>query len=439
MTAQPGGSVRLYPAYKESGAHPIGRIPAHWETVRLTGVFSVVSGSTPESGVADYWDGDIPWVTPEDLGDLTGPQIVRTRRRITQAGYKSCATRLVPSGSLVLSTRAPIGHLGIAGTPLCTNQGCRCLVFRRHASTRFFYYQLAARRRDIESLGQGSTFKELQTEKLRSVVLVEPPVDEQALIAAFLDRETAKIDVLIAKKERLIELLQEKRNELVTRAVSRGLDANVPMRDSGIEWLAEVPEHWQVLPNASLFRERDARGQGDLPLLEVSIRAGVQVRQFAEDRIETRAADSTTYKIARRGDLAFNKMRMWQGAVGVAAHDGLVSSDYIVAEPTHRANSSYYASLFRTSNYMAEVYRNSHGIADDRNRLYWEDFKMLKSPTPPRDEQEHIVRYLHAETARVDELMSAVGRAIAALRGLRIALIGAAVTGKIDVREAAAV
>jgi len=235
-----------YPKYKDSGVGWLGKIPARWEVKRLKRLFLVVNGSTPQSGVIDYWNGDIPWVTPEDLGKLKGPVIQTTRRRITEAGYRSCGTTLVPAGSLVLSTRAPIGYLAISGLELCTNQGCRSMVSRRKLNRKFFYFQLQAARSELESWGEGSTFMELAKCKLEEMCIAEPAETEQCAIAAFLDRETAKIDALIEKKERLIELLQEKRTALITQAVTKGLDPNVPMKDSGVEWLGEIPAHWRL-------------------------------------------------------------------------------------------------------------------------------------------------------------------------------------------------
>jgi len=242
--ARPECRFKRYPAYKDSGVEWLGEIPAHWNRVRLKRLFLVVNGSTPQSGVPAYWDGEIPWVTPEDLGDLDASEIMNTRRRITEAGYRSCGTTLVPAGSLILSTRAPIGHLAVAGLNLCTNQGCRSLVFRGSSFRRFFFFQLSAAQPELESLGQGSTFSELAKDKLEEVFIAEPPEREQRAIAAFLDRETARIDALVAKKQRLIELLQERRTALITRAVTKGLDPNVPMKDSGVEWLGEIPAHW---------------------------------------------------------------------------------------------------------------------------------------------------------------------------------------------------
>src|SRR5262249_7840508 len=137
------GKWKRYPAYKYSGIEWLGEIPAHWVLKRLKHIFKVINGSTPRSSEPAYWDGDILWVTPDDLGSLTDNRIISsTGRMITVEGYQSCGTSLVPTGSLILSTRAPIGHLGIAGATLCTNQGCRSLVFLFDCVQSFFFYQL---------------------------------------------------------------------------------------------------------------------------------------------------------------------------------------------------------------------------------------------------------------------------------------------------------
>src|SRR5262249_24684503 len=153
---------------------------------------------------------------------------------------------------------------------------------------------------------------------------------------------------------RVLALLSEKRRSLITRAVTRGIEAGAPIRDSGISWLGQIPAHWETRRVAWLFKERDERGEPDLPLLEVSINSGVVLREFSEDRIENTAADFNTYKIARQGDIVFNKMRMWQGAVGVAPRDGLVSPDYTVDSHAEDILPEYAGLLFRTEQFSAE-------------------------------------------------------------------------------------
>ena len=267
------------------------------------------------------------------------------------------------------------------------------------------------------------------------MTLPVPPLPQQRAIADYLDRETARLDALVAAKERVLGLLAEKRRALITRGVTRGLDTGVPLRDSGVPWLGEVPAHWATRRIARLFRERDERGEPNLPLLEVSINAGVVLREFSTDRIESTAADFNTYKVARAGDIVFNKMRMWQGAVGVATEDGLVSPDYTVAAPVGGLSPAYAGFLFRTESFSAECARRSHGIVWDRLRLYWDGFREIKVPLLSSSEQLAIVACIAKETRKLDALRSTNERTIALLKERRAALIAAAVTGKIDPRR----
>lgn len=256
---------------------------------------------------------------------------------------------------------------------------------------------------------------------------------QQYAVVAYLDRQTAQTDALVAEKVSVLALLAEKRDALIARAVTRGLDPDAPLQDSGVAWLGKIPADWKTRRLAYLFRERDERAEPDLPLLAVSINTGVSVRQLSDDRIETTAADFNTYKVARRGDVVFNKMRMWQGAVGTASQDGLVSPDYIVAAPTGAMLPQYASLLFRTEKFSAECARRSHGIVWDRLRLYWGSFRDIVVPLPSVDTQRAVVNHVAEATAKVDALVSAAKDAIALLRERRAALIAVAVTGRIEV------
>ena len=282
----------------------------------------------------------------------------------------------------------------------------------------------------------GSKMPRADWDFIGNISVPVPETLQQRLIADYLDLETARLDALVAAKERVLGLLAEKRRALITRAVTRGLAPNVPFRDSGIPWLGEIPAHWEVRRIAWLFQERDHRGKPNLRLLEVSIKTGVVTREFSSERIESTAADFNTYKVARRGDVVFNKMRMWQGAVGVAPVDGLVSPDYVVAEPVGPLSSAYANMLFRTAAFSAECARHSHGIVWDRLRLYWTGFRDIETPLPPVQEQVEIVEQIAFETKQLDELSEATERTIVLLRERRGALIAAAVTGQIDLGSA---
>ena len=265
-----------------------------------------------------------------------------------------------------------------------------------------------------------------------------PSLPEQVTIVRYIDHADERIRRYISGKQKLIRLLEEEKQAVTHRAVTRGLDPNVRLKPSGIEWLGDVPAHWEVVRNGQLFAQRNETGFPELPLLEVSLKTGVSIRDFENSARKQMMTVRSDYKRAVKGDIAYNMMRMWQGAVGIAPVDGLVSPAYIIARPLHGTESRYFSTLFRTSAYMAEVDKYSRGIVKDRNRLYWEDFKQMPSLRPPFYEQTDIVAYLDKATADIDTAISRARRQIELLQEYRTRLIADVVTGKIDVREAAA-
>lgn len=265
-----------------------------------------------------------------------------------------------------------------------------------------------------------------------------PPVTDQSAIVRFLDYADRRIRRYILAKQKLIKLLEAQKQAIIHRAVTRGLDLNIRLKSSGVEWLGDVPEHWEVRRNGRLFAQRNQTGFAELPILEVSLKTGVRVRNFENSIRKQVMSDRRKYKRAAKGDIAYNMMRMWQGAVGVAPVDGLVSPAYIVARPFEGVEVRYFSHLFRTSAYMSEVDNCSRGIVKDRNRLYWEDFKQMTSPYPALDEQIRIADAIDENTCTINQ---AIGRAldeISLLREYRMRLISDVVTGKLDVRAAAA-
>lgn len=423
-------------------------VPRSWRRVALKRLFRIVNGSTPKSDEPAYWDGDIPWVTPDDLGALTVPEVVSSQRLITQEGYRSCGTSLVPAGSLVISTRAPIGYVAITTTAVCTNQGCKCLVATGDLSARFFYYQLLGAQPELVSYGQGSTFAELAATKLGAISLLVPPRREQDALAAFLDRETARIDALIAKNGRLLALLKEKRTALITRAVTKGLDPTVPMKDSGVEWLGKVPAHWEVKRLWHLTPS-DRRIMYGIVLPGPNVDDGVPIVKggdVSRDRLRLDALCRTTFEIEsgyarsrlRGGDLVL----AIRGSIGEVA---MVPDELQGANLTQDAARVAYTSqtlgpwlLYALQSTVVFAQLEAGALGATIRGINIRDLKRASIPVPARVEQQRIAAFLNEATARIDALARKVRDAIAILREYRTALISAAVTGQIDVSGAGA-
>ena len=203
-------------------------------------------------------------------------------------------------------------------------------------------------------------------------------------------------------------------------------------RDSGLPWLGKIPAHWQIVRNGRLFSQRNETGYPDLPILEVSLKTGVRIRDFTDSNRKQVMANRGGYKKAAKGDIAYNMMRMWQGAVGVAPVDGLVSPAYVVAKPFPEIDSKYYAYLFRTTTYMNEVNKYSHGIVTDRNRLYWDEFKQMPSVFPTLSEQTEIANFLDYSARQVRAFIRTKQRVIEHLKEQKQAVIQRAVTRGIE-------
>ena len=211
-----------------------------------------------------------------------------------------------------------------------------------------------------------------------------------------------------------------------------GLRPYPQMKPSGLPGLDEIPVHWEVRRNGRLFGPRREIGYPELPVLEVSLRRGVQVRDFENGSRKQEMTDRSKYQRAVRGDIAYNMMRMWQGAVGIAPVDGLVSPAYVVARPFADIDAAYYAYLFRTAAYMREVDVFSRGIVPDRNRLYWESFKQMPSAYPPLEEQRNIVRFLDWHGAQTAKLIRTKRKLVALLNEQNQAVIHRALTRGIE-------
>lgn len=302
----------------------------------------------------------------------------------------------------------------------------------------FYWYFYAAYLGNIfNGLGGGIRQNLSQTELLEFPV-PDIPVTDQAAIARFLDRETGRIDGLIEKKTRFIALLKEKRGAVITHAVTKGIDPDAPMKDSGVDWLGRVPAHWEVIAAARLFVERDERSKtGNEELLTVSHLTGVTPR--SEKTVHMIEAESTIgYKRCLPGDLVVNTLWAWMGAMGTARVPGIASPAYNVYTPkTDMIDPRFIDYLVRMSIFAKEVTRFSKGVWSSRLRLYPEGLREVRFPVPTLEEQSLIADHLDRQTARIDGLISLTERSIDLLREKRSALITAAVTGKIDVRAAA--
>lgn len=416
-----------YERREDSHVAWLGEIPKHWDAYRLKYCAALINVKT------DGRESELRYTGLEHIESWTGKRIQGNN----ESASDGLASRYKSGDVLFGKLRPYLAKVMRANEEgICTSE---LLVLRPELVSQgyLFYYMLAG---DFISIVDSSTYgakmPRANWEFIGNLPGLVPPEDEQRAIAAFLDRETARIDALIEKKQRQIELLKEKRIALISHAVTKGLNPDVRMKDSGIEWLGEIPEHWQVFRAKVLFEEVDERSStGDEELLTVSHITGVTRR--SEKEVNMFMAESMEgYKKCNQGDLVINTMWAWMGAMGIAPEAGIVSPSYNVYRFRHgNCEPWYYDYLIRTGRFISEVICHSKGVWTSRLRLYPAEFFEIRMPYPPLQEQIQIINAIRHETGNYDELERKLLESIDMLLEYRTALISAAVTGKIDVRE----
>ncbi len=440
-----------YPAIKDSGVEWLGAMPAHWKVERTKSVASVLNGATPSTNNPSYWNGDILWLTPDDLGSINGVRVKSSSRKITQAGYASCGTSLAPRGSIVISTRAPIGHLAVLDQPSCVNQGCRLLVFADGVDADYIYYLLLSARKELQSLGVGTTFTELPRARLENFPLALPPLPEQTAIVRFLNHADQRIQRYIRAKQKLITLLEEQKQVIVHEAVTGRIDVRTgkpypTYKDSGVEWLEDVPTHWEftmvkrhyTIQLGKMLQNRpnspDDIAVTYLKALHVQ---WFQVRTTDLPTMWARPSDLVQFGVTS-GDLLVCEGGEG-GRCGILKQGG---NGYIIQNALHRVRPhthgrneylQYALSTVAAIGWFAAL--NEKATIAHFTR---EKFGALRVPIPPLPEQNAIVEFLDKATAAIDTSISRTHRQIEVLQEYRIRLIADVVTGKLDVREAAA-
>ncbi len=412
-----------YPAYKDSGVEWLREIPAHWEVKMLKRLAAMQSGSA---------------ITSESI-EPTGDYPV-----FGGNGIRGFTDSYTHEGSFPLIGRqgALCGCVSLASGKFWASEHAVVARPAEFVDALWLAELLAAM--SLNNYSQSAAQPGLAVETIGGIRAPAPPVAEQRAIAAFLDRETARIDALVAKKERLIELLQEQRTALITRAVTKGLDPNVPLKDSGVEWLGEIARHWEVkrikfiaqVGNGSTpNRENAEYWGGDYPWLNSSVVNLAEVTEGSDFVTALALRECHLPRIHPPAVLVgITGEGRTRGMATVLRIEATINQHLAFIRPT-RAHSD--AEYIRYSLYAAYQFLRdeSGGGGSTKGALTCDQLGSVSIPFPPLAEQRAIAAFLDRETARIDALVAKVRDAIDRLKQLRTALISAAVTGKIDVRE----
>ncbi|KHF78375.1 Type I restriction-modification system, specificity subunit S [Acinetobacter sp. neg1] len=420
-----------YDAYKDSALPSFGNVPKHWDIVPLCSITTLksITNVGNEELLSVYLD----------KGVIRFDDVTEKRTNVTSLDLSKY--QLVEEGDFVLNNQqAWRGSVGVSIYRGIISPAYLVLKLSPKVDAKFanYFFRNSAMVSQylINSKGVGTIQRNLYWQHLKRSDVVLPPTEEQIEIAEFLDQKTFEIDQAIAIKEQQIALLNERKQIVIQKAVTQGLDSNVAMKDSGVEWIGEIPEHWEIRANRTMFKERNEQGKEGLPLLSVSIHSGVSNEEISEEdnvRGRVKIEDKSKYILVKKGDIAFNMMRAWQGGIGAVSVDGMVSPAYIVAKPNDFINSEFFEYQYRCPEFIQQMDRYSKGITDFRKRLYWDGFKQLLTVVPPIDEQLKIVEQIKAIEQQTNVATQIKNQQIEKLKEYKATLINDAVTGKIKV------
>ena len=416
---------------KDSGISWINEIPRNWNVEPIKYSYRLIAGATPESTNVDFWDGDIKWITPADF-KTKDVFVMGGSRNLTIEGYKSCSTSILPIGSIVFSKRAPIGTVAITADKLCTNQGCLGLVEKSgRVLNKFYFYVISIYGEVFNLYGSGTTFKEISANIFANIKLPMPPIQEQKRIVGFLDAKCAEIDALTADIQTQIDTLEQYKRSVITEAVSKGLNPDAEMKDSGIQWIGNMPSHWEVIRGKYILRYMQKLVRDDDGVITCFRDGEVTLRSNRREDGFTMSDKEIGYQGIDIGDLVVHGMDGFAGAIGISDSRGKASPVLNVLDTNQ--NKRYIMYYLRSMAYSDVFLALATGIRVRSCDLRWNKLADLSYPVPPLDEQKAIVEHVDAVLAKADDVISDKKEQLATLDEYKKSLIFEYVTGKKEV------
>lgn len=413
-------------------------VPSCWDMTKVKFIAKVVPGATPKSTIASFWNGDIPFVTPADY--VTEDHYVgHWARTITEEGVNSCSTSLLPPNSVIVSNRAPIGLVAINKVPVCTNQGCKGLVIKSQEYSPEYLYRLLSVADDaLNALGNGTTYQELSGKALSDFVIPKPPLDVQRSIVAFLDSQCKPLNEAIARHRIIIDKLEDYRKTVITKAVTKGIDENVPLKDSGIEWIGQIPEKWRIsrikfiaklASGGTPSREHGEYWGGGIPWVKTGELNDGYIENIEESITEEGLMNSSA-KVFPKDTLlmAMYGQGKTRGTTGCLTRESAINQACIAFTNLCDVMKDY---LWMALRAIYTPIREA-AVGSGQPNLSASLIANFSIPIPSYAEQADIATYLNYKCAAIDEGVDRQEQVIARLEEYRRSLIFHAVTGRID-------
>ena len=421
-----------YDKYRDSGIEWIGEIPDSWNVKRLKVLASIQTGNTPpkENSSENYYaEQGFLWVKPDNLDNFN--PIKTTNEYLNNEGIK--IARVVPANTPLICCIGSIGKFGVSNKSVAFNQQINAILFKKElVNTRFGLYYLSSQEEQHWFYSNGNVVKILNAQNQGKICCTCPSMSEQEAIAGYLDRKCGAIDETIEKQKSVIEQLKEYKQSIITKAVTKGLDKSAPMKDSGIEWIGQIPQHWDTCKiKHKFYLSSEINYDPTATLLSLFTHIGVRPRTEMEDK-GNKAQTVIGYSLVKNGDIIVNKLLAWMGAIGLSDYNGATSPDYDIYRLRNVTdnNAKYYHYLFRSNNFKDECYKYGRGIMLMRLRTYPEEFLNIFIPNITKAQQNDIVEFLDKKCSEIDKTIEDKEKLIEKLVEYKKSLIYECVTGK---------
>ena len=424
--------MEQYRNYRDSGFVWLGDIPSHWEMRKVKHYYTFYTGWTPPSGKNEYYEGENLWA---NISDLKGKYISETTNYISDEAVQNSKLKKSSKGSLFFSFKLSIGTVAFCAEEMYTNEAIATFTDTED-KLKFLYYSAPVY---IVNNAKTNIYGAplLNQDLINNAYIVFPPKEEQAAIVEYLDRITLEIDKFILQLEQQQESMEKYKRELIANAVTKGVKKNTPMKDSGVDWMGDVPQHWNVTKMKWMFEiVKRIYGAEDRDVLSIT-QHGIKIKDI--DSNDGQLAESyANYQVVNVNDFAMNSMDLLTGWVDCSPYEGVTSPDYRVFR-FHQDKPqchSYYKYLFQMCYTNRIFYRLGQGVSNlGRWRLQADQFLNIRLPQPPVEEQEQIAAYLDTKVGQIEELTVDIKAQIEKLKEYRKIVIHDAVTGKIKVTE----
>lgn len=424
---------------KDSGIEWIGEIPADWNLKKLKHLFAISSGSTPKSDNLEYWDGTIPWITPADY-KTEEKYVYYGRKFLSEKGLNAANLQLIPINSIIFSKRAPIGAVAITGAKLAINQGCISCISTIECDVRYYYYVLSIYTEQFNLLGSGTTFKEISAKDFGDFILPVPSLLFQEKLADYLDRKSTQIDDIIARQKEAIEKMKAYKLSVISEAVTKGLDPNVPMKDSGVEWIGKIPEHWEFRKIKNCCDVVDCKNRtpeiipdGDYIVVRTTCIKDGMFSYNGSYRTDRKNFEEWTAKgQPQYGDIFFTREAPMGEACLVPNEDNLCMGQRVMFfRPIHGEDPRFI--LYSIYGPLVREYIESKNKGSTVGHLKLGQVASLPLLYCAPEEQKKIANYLDEKCKAINELISCKQEVVGKLQQYKKSLIYEVVTGKKEV------